>query len=171
MGFLDVLSQYAEHKAGAPSPDAAQHFDQVAQSAPPHVLSQGLADAFRADETPPFGQMVGQLFGNSDPQQRAGVLNQILGSLGPGVLAVLSSGPLRDIFTQRGGANPQVSSDTAATIRPEQVEELATKAEQSNPGIVDRVSQFYSQHPGLVRTLGSAALAIALAKMAQRNNA
>ena len=171
MGFLDVLSQYVDHRAGTASPDAPRHFEEVAQSAPPHVLSEGLADAFRADETPPFGQMVAQLFGNSDPQQRAGLLNQMLGSLGPGVLAAMAGGPLRDLFAQAGGASPPITPDQATAVRPEQVQEIATKAEQANPGIVDRVSQFYSQHPGLVRTLGSAALAIALAKMAQRSNA
>ena len=31
----------------------------------------------------------------------------------------------------------------------------------------DKMSGFYAQHPGLVKTLGSAALSIALAKMAQ----
>jgi hypothetical protein len=171
MSFLDVLSQYVDHQPGTAPPEAARHFEQVAQSAPPHVLSEGLADAFRADETPPFGQMVGQLFGNSDPQQRAGLLNQMLGSLGPGVLAAIASGPLHDMFARSAGASPQITPDQANALRPDQVQDIATKAEEANPGIVDRVSQFYSQHPGLVRTLGSAALAIVLAKMAQRNNA
>ena len=171
MGFLDVLNQYTDYRADGASPDATRHFDQVAQSAPPHVLSEGLADTFRADETPPFGQMVAQLFGNSDPQQRSGLVNQLLGSLGPGVLAAIANGPLRDLLAQSGRAGPQITPDQATALRPEQVQDIATKAEQANPGIVDRVSQFYSQHPGLVRTLGSAALAIVLAKMAQRNNA
>ena len=48
---------------------------------------------------------------------------------------------------------------------------IASHAEQHNPGIIDSLSSFYAEHPGLVKTLGSAALTIALAKMAQRSNA
>ena len=44
---------------------------------------------------------------------------------------------------------------------------IATHAEQHSPGIIDKLSGFYAQHPGLIKTLGSAALSIALAKMAQ----
>jgi hypothetical protein len=35
------------------------------------VVGQGVADAFRSDQTPPFAQMMGRLFGQSSPQQRA----------------------------------------------------------------------------------------------------
>ena len=83
MSFMDILRQYGNATPGQPVPDAGRHFEQVVQEAPPTVVSQGLAEAFRADQTPPFGEMVGHLFGNSDPQQRAGLLNQLLGALGP----------------------------------------------------------------------------------------
>ena len=44
---------------------------------------------------------------------------------------------------------------------------IATHAEQHSPGIIDKMSGFYAQHPGLIKTLGGAALTIALAKMAE----
>jgi hypothetical protein len=47
------------------------------------------------------------------------------------------------------------------------VQELAAKAEQQNPGIVDRMGDFYAEHPTLVKAIGGAALAIALGHMAQ----
>ena len=59
----------------------------MVQSAPRSHLASGLAEAFRSSETPPFGQMLGTLFGNSNGQQRAGILNKLLGAVGPGVLA------------------------------------------------------------------------------------
>ena len=59
-----------------------------------------------------------------------------------------------------------VSPQDAAKVNPQQVEEVANKAEQHDPTIIDKMSDFYAQHPGLVRTLGSAALTIALAKIA-----
>ncbi|MEO7387079.1 MAG: hypothetical protein ABIX37_09105, partial [Gammaproteobacteria bacterium] len=84
MAFMDILKQYANNASPASPGGAADHFEEVARDAPPDVFRQGVADMFRADQTPPFGQMVGQLFGQSNPQQRAGMLNQLLRSLGPG---------------------------------------------------------------------------------------
>ena len=167
MGFMDILNQYAGQQQGQPAPAAAQHFEQVAQQAPQAVVSHGLAEAFRADQTPPFGEMVAHLFGNSDPQQRAGLLNQLVGGLGPGLLGAGTGGPLGDLV-RRLGAGSTVTPEQAAAVTPEQVQQVATHAEQQNPSIIDRVSDFYAQHPTLVQTLGSAALTIALAKMAQR---
>jgi hypothetical protein len=34
---------------------------------------------------------------------------------------------------------------------------------------VDQVSEFYSEHPGIVKTLGGAALAIVMARIAQKH--
>ena len=50
-----LLQQYAG--GSAPPANVDEHFDQVAQNASPADLSQGLAAAFRSDQTPPFGQM------------------------------------------------------------------------------------------------------------------
>ena len=92
MGLMDILQQYSNLGA-APSPYAHDHFDEVARTAPPDVLGQGVADAFRSDQTPAFGEMVSQMFGRSNPQQQAGALNQLLRSLGPAVLASLGWTP------------------------------------------------------------------------------
>ena len=141
---------------------AEKDFDQIAQSSSQNQLSQGLSQAFRSEQTPPFAQMAAQLFGNSDPTQRAGMLNQILATVGPGVLASLGG-----MF---GGANAQpaqVTPEQAAQMTPEQVRHIAEQAEQHNPSIVDRMGDFYAQHPALVKGIGGAALAIALGHMAQ----
>ena len=37
-----------------------------------------------------------------------------------------------------------------------------------NNGVLDKVGNFYAQHPQLVKTLGSAAVAIALAGVSSR---
>ena len=65
-------------------------------------LSEGLAEAFRSSETPPFAQMLGGLFGRSDGQQRATILNQLIAAVGPQVLAQLGGG-LAGLL--RGGQN------------------------------------------------------------------
>jgi hypothetical protein len=48
------------------------------------------------------------------------------------------------------------------------VQQLATHAQNANPSVVESVSNFYAQHSTLVKTLGGAALTIALAKVAER---
>lgn len=168
-----LLQQYLG--GAAPASQVEDHFDQVSQHADGGLLSSGLAAAFRSDQTPAFGQMAGQLFGQSNPNQQAGMLNTILAGMGPAVLGSLLSkgGGLGSVLGQLagGGTTPQLTPAQASQLSPEQVQVIASHAEQNNPGIVDQLSNFYAEHPTLVKTLGSAALSIALAKIAeaQRN--
>ena len=169
MGLLDqlsgVLSQYTSGGAQPPA-DVHAHFDQVAQAAPQGVVAEGLAAAFRSNQTPAFGQMVSSLFGQSNGDQKAGLLNQLLASAGPGVLSQLAGGgALAGLLA--GGAK-QITPEQAAQISPEAVQQLATHAEKADPSIIDKASSFYAQHTTLVKTLGGAALSVALAKVAER---
>jgi hypothetical protein len=155
----------------ADSNGAEGNFEEVSRNSPPLVLGQGIADAFRADSTPPFGEMVGQMFGQSNPQQQAGVLNRLLRSIGPGVLSALAGGILGRISTHTVGEVPQLSPQQASQVTPGEAQEIATQAEKHDPGVIDKIGGFYSEHPQLVKTLGSAALAIALATVAKRMRA
>lgn len=170
----NLLNQYLGGGAGGGNTSQANDdFDRVASNAPPDVLARGVTGALRSDQTPPFANMVSQMFGQSNPNQRAGMLNQLLATLGPAVLAQLASGRsggglggLASIFG--GGRMPtQVTPEQAAQVSPEEVRELAERAEQQNPSIVDRMGDFYAQNPTLVKAIGGAALAIALGHMAQ----
>jgi hypothetical protein len=167
MGFDlgNLLQQYL----GGTSADtgrAADDFERVAQEAPRATVAQGVTEALRSEQTPPFPQMVGQMFSQGNPDQRAGMLNQLLGSIGPGLLSSVAGGALGRLFGG-GQAEARVTPDQAAQLSPEQVQDIAAKAEQHNPGIVDRMGDFYSDHPDLVKAIGGAALAIALGHMAQ----
>jgi hypothetical protein len=177
-----LLQQYIGGTAGPQQ--AEQHFDQASQSASSDVLSAGLAAMFRSDQTPAFGQMAGQLFGQANPNQQAGMLNQLIASMGPAVLASLLNrggsgggalGGLGGLLGQLTGggqdAPAALTPAQASQITPEQVQVLANHAEQSDPSIVDQMSSFYAEHPTLVKTVGSAALAIALAKIAEHSRA
>jgi len=157
----NLLSQYL---GGGNQDRAAEDFDRVAQSAPRETLAEGVASALRSNQTPPFPQVVSQLFGQSDANGRAGMLNQLLGSLNPAVLSSVAGGMFGNMF----GGGKQLSPEQASQVSPEQVRELAEKAEQQNPGIVDRMSAFYAEHPTLVKAIGGAALALALGHVAQR---
>ncbi len=163
-----LLQKYLNVPAGQAAPDAEAHFDQVAQHASQDDLSRGISDALRSDQTPSLGQMVSDIYAKANPQQQAGMLNQILGSLNPGVLSSLG-GVLGGLAGGAGGGHVQVSPQQVSEIPPSQVQDLANRAEQHSPGVFDRLGQFYAQHPQLVKTLGSAALTIALAKIADRS--
>lgn len=196
----NILQQYGGGGVNPNQPpnDIEQHFDQVAQNSPNDDLADGLSEAFRSDQTPPFPNMVGQLFGQADSSQRAGMMNQLLAALGPAVIGSMLNrgmgggglgGALGGLGGGLGGGalggglgsilggllngssgqqQMQVRPEDVERMRPEEFEELARHAERENPGIVDQMSRFYAQNPGLVKALGGAALAIALGRMSQR---
>ena len=172
MGILDslndVLKNYSSGQTQS-TENAAEHFDQVARAAPNNVVAEGLAAAFRSDQTPAFGNLIGNLFSQSSGEQKAGILNHLLASVGPGVLAQVAGSALPTRLSS--GTGQQVTPDQAQTVPTEVVQQLATHAEKSDPTIVDRASSFYAQHSTLVKTLGGAALSIALAKVAERQRA
>lgn len=182
-----ILGQYNGATSSQYPEQVEQDFDHIAQHAPHEDMRDGLVEAFRSDQTPPFGQMVGHLFGQADTHQRTGMLNQLLGAVGPSVLAsVLGGGrgmgggmsgmgglgALAGLLNQGGGGDGQrheLTPEQVQNLSPEQVQELAARAEQENPGIIEKMSGFYAQNPQLVKALGGAALAIALGRMSQRN--
>lgn len=159
MGLLDVLSPYASRPTST-----EDDFDEVAPQVPQEVMGDGIAHAFRSDRTPAFGDMVGRLFGGSNPSQRAGLLNQLIAIAGPAILGKLGSA-----LGQRGGDAPQTLSDSdAERVTPEQVRDMAEQAKQGNDSVMDQIGGFYAKHPEVVKVLGGAALAIALGRIAQR---
>jgi hypothetical protein len=169
MGLMDVLGRYTQSH-GSPPPQVMSDFHQVAQEAPQEMVSAGLTDAFRSDATPPFEQMVGQLFGHSDPHQRAGALNEILGSLGGGAGGGLLSGGVLGGLLRHAAAGKRIAPEDTQEVQPADVEVAAREAARNDPGIVERLSRFYAQHPQLVQGLGQAAIGIAMSSMARRRN-
>lgn len=197
MSWLDqlggVLQQYANARPQDAHHSAEQDFDQISNVAPRQAMAGGLADAFRSSETPPFPSMLGQMFGRSNGTQRANILNTLLATVGPALLSGALSrggqgGGLGSLAGMLGGGSgsqggglgslggmlgggsgqPQITPEQAEQIPPEAVEEIAREAEQRDPTVIDRVSDFYAEHPGLVKGLGAAALAIAMSGMAKQ---
>ena len=160
MGFDlgNLLGQYLG--GGANTAQASDDFDRAAQSAPRDTLAQGLAQALRSDQTPPFPQMLAQMFGNSNPDQRAGMLNQLIAGAGPGLL-----GKLGGLFG--GNAGGKITPEQASQVSEQQIKDIAEEAQKENPGILDRMGEFYAEHPTAVKAIGATALAVALGAMAQ----
>jgi hypothetical protein len=168
----DLLQQYTGASAAQAPSNVQDDFDQFTQVAPTGTVADGLASAFRSDETPPFGQMIGHLFGQSNGQQRAGILNTLISTLGPTLVAqLLARRGASGLAGILGSGRREVTPEEAQQVPPEAVQELAAHAEKEDPSVIDTLSNFYAEHPTLVKTLGSAALAIALASIAQRHRA
>jgi len=169
-GLGDLLKQYTG--SGAAPANVEQHFDQVAQTVPSSSLAGGLAEAFRSGETPPFAQMASQLFSNGNGQQQASMLTTLMSSVGPGVLSQFAgNNPNSPLASLLQSGQTSVTPEQAAQINPEEVQALAQHAEKSNPSIIDRVSEIYAEHPTLIKTLGAAAMAIAVKKIAEQHQA
>src|SRR5215467_5148864 len=95
MAILDQLSSVLKQYTGGSNQNLAnvsEHYDQVASAAPQGAIAEGLSDVFRSNQTPAFGSLVGNLFNQSNGEQKAGVLNHLIGSLGPGALSQMAGG-------------------------------------------------------------------------------
>jgi hypothetical protein len=156
MGIMDMLTQAMSGGSGA------QQFGQIAQNAPSDVLAKGLSAAFASDQTPAIGAMAGQLFGQSSSGQQAGMLNQLIGTLGPSVMAGLAGGVLGRVMSP---GQTQITPEQAAQLTPQQVQDVVNHANEVHPGVADQLGQFYAQHRGLINTLGGIAATVAMMKM------
>src|SRR5690242_1537586 len=152
MGVLDnlkgVLAQYAS--GSAPGSDPSAHFEQIAQSVDSGTLAQGIAAAMRSDQTPPFAQLVSQLFASGSGDQKMAMINTLLSSASPEQRAQLAA------LVPGGGAMSSVTSAQAAAVSPTALQTLAQHVEQHDGGILDKMSTVYAAHPTLVKTLGTA---------------
>jgi hypothetical protein len=163
--LVGIFEQYRNASVANPPQNVQQDYQRAAETVPSSHLADALSEAFRSGQTPPFNQMVGSLFANSSPDQRAGILNHLMGAVGPGALGSLALGSLGGLLR---GANANVSPEQAKQVSPEDVQQLAARAEQQNPSIIDHASQFYSQHPKLVQALGAGSLALIMSHLSKR---
>lgn len=168
MGILDNIGNLVKQAAsGNASPaEVNSTYDQVAQEVPHGSLTDALTHTFNSDKTPPFEQMVSGLFNQSSPDQKAGILNQITGALGPGGLTQVLAG-LGGAGALAGLTSGSVTPQQAQQVTPQQVEVLAQQAAKKDPSIVDKAAGFYAQHPTLVKAIGAGALALLMSKISQ----
>jgi len=107
------------------------------------------------------------MFGSSNGTQKANVLNELMSAAGPALTTILGNaglGALASKLPTSGAITPE----TAEQVPPQVVEQVAKHVEERDPTIVDRLGAIYAEHPTLVKTLGSAVLAVTLAKLANR---
>jgi len=158
MGLIDLFKSAMLGTSGADADPAT-----AGTSGPSSAdLGAGLAAAMRSDTTQPFGEMVGQLFGGSSSAQQAGMLNQLLATVGPAALSGLAGGVLGKLLTP---GQTELTPEQAAQVSPQAAGEIATFAETQSPGIIEKLGDFYGQNAALINTLGASALAFTMAKV------
>jgi hypothetical protein len=165
----DIMDKYgSSHSAKVPDSVDAD-FDRLTRLAPSEHVSEGLAEAFRSPQTPPFASMLSQLFGRSPANQKSSVLNTLIATLGPAVVSqLLAKHGAGRAATELQGGNATISPQAAEQIPSSSIEAVAIEAEKKDPSVVDRISKFYADQPALIKTLGGLALMVAMAKVAQR---
>ena len=158
--FDEIKGLAAQYTEGASSGDASANFDQISKTVDNSTVAQGIAAAMRSDQTPPFAQLVSQLFSNGSSDQKASMLNTIL-----------AAAPQLSSMIPGLGGGGTVTPQQADNISPAAVQAVAHQAEQHDASIIDKLSAVYANHPTLVKTLGAAVMAIAAQKMAERRAA
>jgi len=158
MSFLDqmkgLLSQYTS--GTAPAGDPAAHFQQVAQSVDSGTLAQGIAAAMRSDQTPPFAQIVSQLFSNGSSDQKAAMLNTLLSAVPAGQrsqLAAIAPALAGATHVRSEGMRHEYAFDAIATPIPELLAAAAVRAhlvdvETHRAPIEDMIADLYRDWRG-----------------------
>src|SRR3954454_11709898 len=157
--FSGLVNQYSSDNP--PADQASEHFQQVATQVPSNELGGMLTNIFRSPETGSFGDNVSQMYGQSNPQQQAGILNKLLHAAG-------GSGMLSHLGLNLPGAGATVTPEQARQVSPTAVKEIADQAERHNPTIVDQAGEFYAQHPQLVQALGTGVAIWAMQRFLKR---
>jgi hypothetical protein len=164
MGLLDSMKDMlAQYTGGASGENAEADFHKVAQSADTGTLAQGIAEAMRSDQTPPFAQIVSQLFANASTDQKTAMITALVSAVPAdqrGALTAMLGG---------GSTGASVAGAPATLPSKDDVASMAQRAEQASPGVIEAMSNFYAQHPTLVKSLGTTAMVIAMRKIAERH--
>ena len=127
------------------------HYDQIAQAVPPNQLGAAIGPALNSLDNQEVQQRVANSASQMSPQQKGGLVGTLLGALGS------SSGGASSILGQLGidpsvAANPQAASA-------EDVGKLAAHAQATDSGVFKQAMSFYSEHPTLVKALGTVVIA------------
>jgi hypothetical protein len=159
-----ILSRYAKGFRGGSSPETERDFDTVANQLPSSDLASALTDAFRSPETPPFPDMLANIFSRSGGRQRSETLGALIATIGPQI-----AGEILANHGSLSGVPAEGFDARAAEQMPEgAIRDMAEEAERRDASIMDRLGEFYAQHPGAVKALGAVSLGYILNRLAQR---
>jgi hypothetical protein len=169
-GIGDLLKQYTGNNPNVANVE--QHFDQVSQSVPSSSIADGVAAALHSGQAGSFADAASKLFANGNGAQQASMLSGLLASAGPSVLSQFAnSNPNSPLAALARAGQSALTSQQAASVPASDVAAVAQQAHSQDPSIIDRMSQIYAQHPTLIKTLGAAAMTVAVKKIADQHSA
>ena len=160
MAFLDqiggLLEQYASGGDNVTRDQAHTDYDRIANAVPPNILGSIIGPALSSLGGPQVEERIRNSAQEMTPDTRGKFLQSLLTSAtehGINVGSVLS----------------QLGIDSAVQTQPNQasaddVARVAAQLHQSHPGAFNQAMTFFSQHPTLVKVLGT----LAITKIAQQ---
>ncbi len=175
MALLDELGGLLGNITGGSlsEEETHAHYDQVAKTVPRQQLGAAIGPALSGLDTQDVQSRVANSASQMSPQQKGSLVESLLGALGGasgggggtlgGVLGALggagggAAGGLGGLLGQLG-IDPSVAQNPQSAS-PEDVGKLAAHAKENDPGIFQQAMSFYSQHPTLVKALGTVAIA------------
>lgn len=155
MSLLDQLSGVLGNLTGGNLNEQETHaqYDQVANTVPRDQLGRSIGTALSQLGTQDVQQQVTNSVGQMTPEQKGGIVQQLLGALGGGAGVGGLGAMLGQLGINQGVANnPQSAS-------PDEVGKLAAHAKENNPSIFQEAMSIYAAHPTLVKALGTLAIA------------
>lgn len=162
MSLLDQLSGVLGNLTGGnlSEQETHAHYDQVANTVPRDQLGRAIGPALSQLGTQDVQQQVTNSAAQMSSQQRGGIVQQLLGSLGGSGTGSLGGSGLGGLGAMLGqlGINQGVANDPQSAS-PEEVGVLAAHAKENNPSVFHEAMSVYAAHPTLVKALGTLAIA------------
>ena len=154
MALLDQLSGLLGNLTGGNlnEQETHAHYDQIAQQVPPQTLHSAIGNALGGLDSSEVQERVGNSANQMSPQQRGGIVQTLLGGLGS------SSGMNLGGLLSQLGINQEVANNPQAAT-PEEVGKLASQAHATDSGLFQKAMSVYSEHPTLVKALGTVVIA------------
>ncbi len=140
MSILDMILSMSK---------AAVDDGQTTEASPVDTIKKLLSSA-GTEGGPDLSGLVGQLFEHSNDTQKKGLLNQIMGALGPQGSSIAQE----TLGVSLPDAANEYSEEHVANISPEQVQALIAQAHTFAPDLAQRIGGFYSEHHDLLHTVG-----------------
>jgi len=159
--MLGGLLNQATGAAGATNQQEVHGlFDQLAGAVPSSTLGSVIGPALSSLGTQQVMEHVLNSASVMNPQQREGLVGSLLNGFS-------SSGTNVQSLLGQLGINPSVA-DNPQEASPEEVAKLAAHAHENEPGVFHNAMAFYSEHPTLVKAMGTVAVAVIVKHLADR---
>ncbi len=158
MAFLDQIGGLLEQYASGNNVDGEQarnDYDKIASAVPANVLGSVIGPALGSLGHEQVEERIRNSASEMTPDVRGQFLQSLLNAAGGSGIDIAS-------MLSQVGVNPSVSQQPQ-NASPDDVAKVAARMHQTQPDAFNQAMGFFSQHPTLVKVLGT----VAIAKIAQ----